>query len=481
MSALPFHPLANLLPLMEGATFEELASDIRSNGQREDIVTLDGMILDGRNRYRACLAASVAPRFREFGWDSGDGDDALAFVVSKNLKRRHLNESQRAMVAARLATMGQGERTDLQPSATLPKVAQPQAAALMNVSDRLLRSAKTVQKNGAQALVRAIEQGRLSVSEGAIAARLDRQRQEEIAAAAEAGEKNVTRTIIKRSAREAREAALGAAQAAVNLKLPAKRYGVVVADPEWRFEPWSRATGMDRAADNHYPTSYTEFIAARDVASIAADDCVLFLWATVPMLAEAFCVLDAWGFARFERNPENGFLSLDKRKGRYVSSAAWTKYRPGAGIGLGHWFRVDHEILLVATRGNVPAPVKGTQARSVLDIPASRVHSQKPELVLEIIEQYFPTLPKIELNRRGSPRPGWDAWGDEAEQATEHTGGPHLFAAPERALLSAAIQSRRDLPSSRDHDALDIPNFLRIGHPDCWRNCESGSPASRDS
>ena len=215
----------------------------------------------------------------------------------------------------------------------------------------------------------------------------------------------------KQERRDNRERVLGACQMA----LPEQKFGVILADPEWRFEPWSRETGMDRAADNHYPTSVTEVIAARDVASIAADDCVLFLWATVPMLAEAFCVLDAWGFARFERNPQTGYLTLDKRAGRYVSSGSWTKYKQGAGIGMGHWFRVDHEILLVATRGNVPAPAKGAQARSVFDAPASRVHSQKPELVHEIIEGYFRTLPKIELNRRGPARPGWSAWGFEAE------------------------------------------------------------------
>jgi len=78
-------------------------------------------------------------------------------------------------------------------------------------------------------------------------------------------------TKAKRRAR--REIELATKQTA----LPAKRYGVIVADPQWRFEPYSRETGMDRAADNHYPTSATDIIAARDVQSISADDCVLFL------------------------------------------------------------------------------------------------------------------------------------------------------------------------------------------------------------
>jgi N6-adenosine-specific RNA methylase IME4 len=70
---------------------------------------------------------------------------------------------------------------------------------------------------------------------------------------------------------------------------------VILADPEWRFEPWSRTTGMDRAADNHYPTSAVGRIAARSVEDIAADDCVLFLWATAPMLCEALAVIEDLG------------------------------------------------------------------------------------------------------------------------------------------------------------------------------------------
>jgi N6-adenosine-specific RNA methylase IME4 len=209
--------------------------------------------------------------------------------------------------------------------------------------------------------------------------------------------------------------------AGIQMALPKKKYGVIYADPEWRFEPYSRESGMDRAPENHYPTSELEAICARPVRDIAAPDCVLFLWATVPMLAEAFCVLDAWGFARFERNPGNGFLEIDKKDGRYVSSGSWTKYKPGAGIGLGHWFRVDHELLLVATRGNIPCPAKGTQARSVFDEPASRIHSEKPILVHELIESYFPNLPKIELNARRA-RPGWDSWGNEAPRSEDSCG-----------------------------------------------------------
>src|SRR5262245_42687293 len=100
MSAiLPFHPLANIFPLLEGKEFEELADDIHRNGLHEPIILYEGMILDGRNRYRSCLAVNVDPHFETY-----DGTDALGYVVSLNLHRRHLDESQRGMVAARIAT-----------------------------------------------------------------------------------------------------------------------------------------------------------------------------------------------------------------------------------------------------------------------------------------------------------------------------------------------------------------------------------------
>lgn len=222
--------------------------------------------------------------------------------------------------------------------------------------------------------------------------KLDEPRRDELLAAGTICpdmERSAISGVVKQSARQTRERDLGFRQ----LALPDQKYGVILADPEWRFEPWSRATGMDRAADNHYPTSCTEIIAARDVPSIAAEDCVLFLWATVPMLPHALTVMAAWGFD-------------------YRSHVVWQKDR----IGTGYWFRNAHEILLVGVKGNIPAPAPGTQMHSIID-GAVGAHSEKPECFLEMIEAYFPTLPKIELNRRGAARPGWDAWGNEAESA----------------------------------------------------------------
>jgi ParB-like chromosome segregation protein Spo0J len=170
MTELEFHPLANIFPLTEGAEFEELiAAPVRRDGVREPIWLYEGQILDGRNRYRAALAAGVPCPTRPY-----EGNDALGFVIALNLHRRHLDESQRAMVAAKLATMRQGERTDLEPSENLPKVSQEEAATLLKISDRTLRYAKAVQERGADDLIRAVETGNVRVSVAADIATLQK-------------------------------------------------------------------------------------------------------------------------------------------------------------------------------------------------------------------------------------------------------------------------------------------------------------------
>ena len=171
--------------------------------------------------------------------------------------------------------------------------------------------------------------------------------------------------------------------------LPNKRFGLILADPEWKFVPWSEETGSDRSAANHYATSRLEDIKSRDVASIAADDCVLALWATVPMLPQALEVMHAWGF-------------------EYRSHSVWLKSR----VSTGYWFRNAHELLLIGVKGDVPAPAPGTQWESAWDGEV-REHSEKPEEAYQMLESYFPTLPKIELNAR-QKRDGWDVWGAEA-------------------------------------------------------------------
>lgn len=193
---------------------------------------------------------------------------------------------------------------------------------------------------------------------------------------------------MKKDHRNARERDLAERIGDEALRLGMQRYGVILADPPWQFEPRSRETGMDRAADNHYPTMGIDQIKALDVP--ASDDCVLFLWATSPMLPEALETMMTWGFD-------------------YKSSFIWIKDRAGTG----YWNRNRHELLLVGTKGNVPAPAPGTQFDSVFEAGLTG-HSRKPTRAVEMIEAMFPNVPKLEMFARAARR-SWDSWGAEAE------------------------------------------------------------------
>jgi len=98
------HRLAIIFPELDDGKIRDLADDIRQNGLQQPIVMFEGRILDGRNRLTACKIAGVEPEFKEF-----EGDDPLAHVISLNLHRRHLSESQRAMVAGNIANIQLGE------------------------------------------------------------------------------------------------------------------------------------------------------------------------------------------------------------------------------------------------------------------------------------------------------------------------------------------------------------------------------------
>jgi ParB-like chromosome segregation protein Spo0J len=103
MSAdLKFHPLAGIFPLMEGAELDALVADIKARGLIERIIVYDGAILDGRNRYRACLEAGVEPTIQRYEKGGLELQDPVAWVISRNLRRRHLTPDDKIKILAQL-------------------------------------------------------------------------------------------------------------------------------------------------------------------------------------------------------------------------------------------------------------------------------------------------------------------------------------------------------------------------------------------
>ncbi len=184
---LPHHPIAKLFPVLAESELAELAEDIAKNGQREPGVVWQNMLLDGRNRQLACKLNGIP--FKSVTKDFASESDAVAFSISANLRRRHLSESQRAMIGAKLveflaaakpqaSTKGGEDAPNAGNQETLKS--RDKAAETLNVSARSIQNAIKVRAEGAPKLVNAVNAGQASVSAAAQVASLGKDEQVKI-------------------------------------------------------------------------------------------------------------------------------------------------------------------------------------------------------------------------------------------------------------------------------------------------------------
>ena len=182
LAAVRVHPAAELFPLLVGAEFTELVNDIREHGLREPIVfTPDGQLLDGRNRYRACKKIRDEEPTRRV-----EHAEPWAYVISTNVHRRHLSESQRAMIGAKINERHNGQRRSPVPAGTgdhessqLPP-SRAEAADLLNVGATSISRAHTVLQHGVKGLQYAVETGAVPVATAArVAAEMEPEQQQQ--------------------------------------------------------------------------------------------------------------------------------------------------------------------------------------------------------------------------------------------------------------------------------------------------------------
>lgn len=192
-------------------------------------------------------------------------------------------------------------------------------------------------------------------------------------------------------------------------------YGVVLADPPWRYRTWSE-TNQHKSASRHYRLMPTGEIAALPVAGLAARDCVLLLWAINPMLPQAFSVMAAWGFAYKT-------VAFTWAKTTSRTDGSWA---PKWHLGLGFWTRANTELCLLGVRGK---PRRLARDVPQLIVEPRREHSRKPDVHARI--ERLCAGPYAELFARRAHGGAWDSWGDQLDR----------FAAPDIGAPGAAATS----------------------------------------
>jgi N6-adenosine-specific RNA methylase IME4 len=454
----PPHDIVKLFPRITVAGQRALTASIRQNGFRknESITVSDGKTADGIAR---CLSAiELGMPWKQVPRAKFEGDEPalLSFVIDKNVNRRHLDESQRAMVAARLWTMRQGARTDI---SQICGMSQPQAAELLNVGVRSVQHAASVLEQGVPELQDAVDRGLLAVSAANEATELPADRQREIVAAS-----LVRPNPAKAFAAATRNVEIESRHRKIladarQHDLCGRRYVIIVVDYPWE--------GNVSYLGDPFPRLSIEQICefrvddGRYIRDVAAKDAIMFIWMPDKHIFALPAIAQAWG------GSEPDF------------SMQW----PKRTSGLGHYVRYQHETVWVCTRGNFAPPEEHLRPSSLIvgprldsgdgfhfALPHDGRHSSKPDRLYEIIEQAYPQYfgPEtvaspnaLELFARNY-RPKWDGQGYEYPGRPDHDGGPKIPAGDVHGSRRAA-SADHTLPwsalemvhRSRRSDAMD--------------------------
>lgn len=367
-----FHEIANLFPLMAESELSDLAVDIKTNGQREPILTFEGKILDGRNRFLACELVGVKPRLEAFANGS-----PMAMVISLNLKRRHLTDSQKACVAtealpwlekeAKDRKVAAGKQTGRGHRKVCPKIDEPfpdrsdtQAGKLLGVSRSYVAAAKAF-KTKAPDLFEQVKRGEKSLSQ----ARRERNEQQ----------------------RESRRAANRVkVSTAPSLEKNSAKFATILIDPPWDCADEGDKDPLGRGRPD-YATMTLDELLQLPMEQLSDTDCHLFCWITNRSLPKGFGLLEHWGF-------------------RYVTALTW----PKPSFGLGSYFRGQTEHILFGVKGSQHLMRKDASTLLPAWKRGPNGHSSKPVEIHEFIESCSPG-PYLEMFSR-TKRVDWMTWGE---------------------------------------------------------------------
>lgn len=353
---------------LEKAEYNQLETNIIRDGCIEPLSVWNSTILDGHNRYDICTRNNIPYQTVEIKLNTRQ--DALNWIIDKQTGRRNLAPWQLSLLRGKRYNAVKPETWSRQPVGN--------QIDTVRTRDKLAKqfqvSPATIQRDGkfakeAEQASQELETPVMQLSKSQIL--------------------EVAKKIQEEKRSENRQARIEKLVEISKENKPIqteKKYNVILADPPWRYE-YSQSD--IRKIENNYPTMDIDEICELPIKNIASDDCVLFLWTTSPKLTEGIKVLDGWGF-------------------QYKTCAVWVKDK----IGMGYYFRQQHELLLVGTKGSVPAPEPDKRVSSVI-VSDREEHSKKPEIIHKIIEDMYGELPKIELFSRNH-RDGWDSWGNQA-------------------------------------------------------------------
>ena len=362
--------LESLIPPLSNEEFKQLERSILEEGIRDPLITWNGILIDGHNRYR--IAQEHDMNYETLEKEFENINRVKEWMINNQFGRRNLSNYQRSVLALQLEDVFREKAKENQAiqfkgssliqisEEVKPIVSIKEVAKIANVSHDTIAKVKKIEANATPEVKARLNTGTMSINEA-----YKEIKKEEI----ETKRKEIRETFEKQ-----------------DVQVKDKKYRIIYADPPWKYG--NAMPEYVTEPQDYYLLMNTEDICAMPIKDITEKDAVLFLWSTSPHLPEALEVAKAWGFT-------------------YKTTFIWDKIKHN----MGHYNSVRHEILLVCTKGACTPDVKRLFDSVVSEERTE--HSKKPNVFREIIETIYTYGNKIELFARETPE-GWDVFGNQS-------------------------------------------------------------------
>ena len=357
----------NLIPSLSPEEYAGLEKSISAEGCRDAIVTWNGFIVDGHNRYEICEKHGVPFTTVEKSFDSEN--DARCWIIRNQFARRNLKPYQRSVLALKLdeiirpqAKEQQGKRTDLLdncPKSYEPIDTREEIAKTAEISGKTIDRVRLIEQKAAPGQKEQLNRGETTINK--VYTRIKQE---------ESREKNAA--LIKQM-----------------IAQPTGKHSTIVIDPPWPMKKIVREVRPNQAGFD-YPTMSVEEIKLFPIGDYALDNCHLYLWTTQKFLPAAFDILKAWGFG-------------------YIFTMVWRKAGGFQPVGLPQY---NCEFVLFGRKGNLEF-LDTKDFFCAFEAPR-REHSRKPEEFYELVRRVSPG-PRIDIFSRET-HAGFDQWGNQTDR-----------------------------------------------------------------
>jgi N6-adenosine-specific RNA methylase IME4 len=374
----------SLIFKLKDSEYKELEKSCLEYGIRDAIVTWQGYIIDGHNRYKIAQKHNLDYKTFEMQFDSDV--DVKVWMIDNALSRRNLSKMEKIELELKKEeilksegkkNMSLGGKRKKEGFSILEKpLVKHNTEKILSEKTKIgagsIARAKVILKKGTEEQKQKVRKGDATIN----------QVYQEI-------KKEEKKNIVKEKVEKYKEEIKDISDFDIDIFNTDKKFQIIYADPAWSY--WE---GGQKNQSLHYQTMSIKDICKLPINKISNDNSILFLWVTYPILKESFDVIESWGF----KYSTCGFVWVKKNK----KSDSYF-------FGNGSWTRANSELCLIATKGSITR--LDASISQIVDEKISE-HSRKPLLVKKLITDLVGDLPRIELFSRNKEKDGWFNWGN---------------------------------------------------------------------